>query len=94
MALDFLTIQSMSAECERLFSGAGRMVTPCRNRLDACTISISQVLIDELDPLFYLYPKKRNFNNSSLRATATRKATARFTIKAVCSCMAEKGVQL
>ena len=60
MALDFLTIQSMSAECERLFSGAGRMVTPCRNRLDARTISMAQVLrswlraglIDELDPLF------------------------------------------
>ncbi|KAK8092683.1 restless-like transposase [Apiospora kogelbergensis] len=60
MALDFLTVQSMSAECERLFSGAGRMVTPCRNRLDARTISMSQVLrswlaaglIEELDPLF------------------------------------------
>lgn len=60
MALDFLTIQSMSAECERLISGEEHMVTSCRNRLDAHTISMSQVLrswlrgglIDELDPLF------------------------------------------
>ena len=28
MALDFLTIQPMSAECERIFAAAGRMVTP------------------------------------------------------------------
>ncbi|RYO84488.1 hypothetical protein DL764_009320 [Monosporascus ibericus] len=30
MALDFLTIQPMSAECERLFSAAGRMVNESR----------------------------------------------------------------
>jgi hypothetical protein len=30
MALDFLTIHAMSAECERMFSAAGRMVTPIR----------------------------------------------------------------
>jgi hAT family C-terminal dimerisation region len=60
MALDFLTIQPMSAECERLFSAAGLMVTPQRNRLEAHTIGICQVLrswlragiIDELDPIF------------------------------------------
>ena len=60
MALDFLTIQPMSAECERLFSAAGLMVTPQRNRLEAHTIEICQVLrswiragiIDELDPIF------------------------------------------
>lgn len=60
MALDFLTIQSMSAECECLFSGTGCMVTSCRNRLDARTILMAHVLrswlraglIDELDPLF------------------------------------------
>jgi hypothetical protein len=59
MALDFLTIQPMSAECERLFSAAGLMVTPLRNQLEANTIEICQVLrswlragiIDELDPL-------------------------------------------
>lgn len=60
IALDFLMIQPMSAECERLFSAAGLMVTPQRNRLEAHTIGICQVLrswlragiIDELDPIF------------------------------------------
>ncbi|KAM5529824.1 hAT family dimerization domain protein [Fusarium oxysporum f. sp. phaseoli] len=60
MALDFLTIQPMSAECERLFAAAGRMVTPLRSRLDADIIGMCQVLrswlragvIDELDELF------------------------------------------
>ncbi|KFA68053.1 hypothetical protein S40285_09700, partial [Stachybotrys chlorohalonatus IBT 40285] len=28
MAMDFMTVQAMSAECKRLFSAAGRMVTP------------------------------------------------------------------
>ncbi|KAI8411800.1 hypothetical protein FOFC_08407 [Fusarium oxysporum] len=57
MALDFLTIQPMSAECERMFAAAGRMVTPLRNRLDADIIGMCQVLrswlragvIDDLD---------------------------------------------
>jgi hypothetical protein len=35
VALDFLTIQPMSAECERLFSAAGRMAVPSRSLLDA-----------------------------------------------------------
>jgi hypothetical protein len=59
MALDFLTIQPMSAECERLFAAAGRMVTPLRSQLDADIIGMCQVLrswlragvIDELDAL-------------------------------------------
>lgn len=34
----------MSAECERAFSAAGRMVTPLRNSLEAQTIGICQVL--------------------------------------------------
>lgn len=59
MALDFLTIQAMSAECERLFSAAGRMVTPLRSRLDADVIGMCQVLrswlregvIEDLDAL-------------------------------------------
>jgi hypothetical protein len=59
MALDFMTIQAMSAECERLFSAAGRMVTPQRNQLEASTIAICQVLrswlqagiVDEVDPI-------------------------------------------
>ncbi|KAM5529009.1 hAT family dimerization domain protein [Fusarium oxysporum f. sp. phaseoli] len=44
MALVFLTIQPMSAECERLFSAAGRMVTPLRSRLEAQVIGTCQVL--------------------------------------------------
>ncbi|KAM3519495.1 hypothetical protein MY4038_009771 [Beauveria bassiana] len=44
MALEFLTIQAMSAEYERLFSAAGRMVTPLRSRLDADIIGMCQVL--------------------------------------------------
>ena len=34
----------MSAQCERAFSVAGKMVTPLRNRLDAETIELCQVL--------------------------------------------------
>uniref|UniRef100_A0A0D2YIF5 HAT C-terminal dimerisation domain-containing protein n=1 Tax=Fusarium oxysporum (strain Fo5176) TaxID=660025 RepID=A0A0D2YIF5_FUSOF len=60
MALDFLTIQPMSAECERLFSAAGRMVNPLRYQLEAQIIGMCQVLrswlragiIHELDPFF------------------------------------------
>ncbi|KAM4060057.1 polyketide synthase dehydratase [Hirsutella rhossiliensis] len=37
-ALDLLTVAPMSAECERLFSVAGQMVTRLRSRLDALTI--------------------------------------------------------
>ena len=44
MALDFLTIRPMSAECERLFAAAGRMVTPLRSPLDADIIGMCQVL--------------------------------------------------
>jgi hypothetical protein len=59
MALDFLTVPSMSAECERLFSAAKRMVTASRKNLDADVISLCQVLrswyragiIKDLDPM-------------------------------------------
>ncbi|KAG7420561.1 hypothetical protein Forpi1262_v016237 [Fusarium oxysporum f. sp. raphani] len=59
MALDFLTIQPMSGECERLFSAAGKMVSGLRTNLDAEIIAICQVLrswyraglIKDLDPL-------------------------------------------
>ena len=54
-----MTVQAMRAECERLFSAAGRMVTPFRNRLEASTIAICQVLwswlqagiVEEVDPM-------------------------------------------
>ncbi|OAQ58462.1 hypothetical protein VFPBJ_11682 [Purpureocillium lilacinum] len=49
----------MSAECERLFAAAGRMVTPLRSRLDADIIGMCQILrswiragvIEDLDVL-------------------------------------------
>jgi hypothetical protein len=44
MALDFLTIQAMSAECKRAFSSAGKMVMAERNKLKVKTIAICQVL--------------------------------------------------
>lgn len=44
MALDLLTVAPMSAECERLFSVAGQMVTRLRNQLDASTIGLCQTL--------------------------------------------------
>ena len=59
IALNFLTVSSMSAECERLFSAAKRMVTALRRNLDADVISLCQVLrswyragiIKDLDPI-------------------------------------------
>jgi hypothetical protein len=44
MALDFLIIQPMAAECERVFSAAGNMVVAIRSRLDTEVIRICQVL--------------------------------------------------
>jgi hypothetical protein len=66
MLLDFLTIQPISAECERLLAAAGRMVTPLRSRLDADIIGMCQVLrswpragvINDLDVL--LFPTEKN----------------------------------
>lgn len=59
MALDVLSIPPMSAECERLFSVTGQMVSPFRTRLEASTIGITQTvrswvrngLIDSADSL-------------------------------------------
>jgi hypothetical protein len=44
MALDVLTVPPMSADCERLFSEAGQMANPQRNRLSAETISLFHTL--------------------------------------------------
>jgi hypothetical protein len=44
MALDLHTVLPMSAEVERLFSVTGHMVTPLRNRLQANTIALCQIL--------------------------------------------------
>jgi hypothetical protein len=44
MALNFLTIQPMSAKCERAFSAAGRMAINLRGNLDASTIGVCQIL--------------------------------------------------
>jgi hypothetical protein len=42
--MDFMTIQPMSAECERVFSAAGNMVLPRRAHLNAVIIGACQVL--------------------------------------------------
>lgn len=42
MASDLLSIPTMSAETERSFSSAGKMVTPLRTRLDRHTIGMAQ----------------------------------------------------
>jgi hypothetical protein len=44
MALDVMTVPAMSAECERLFSAVGLMITAIRNRLDASTVGLVQIL--------------------------------------------------
>src|ERR1700756_104785 len=44
MAVEILSVQPMSAECERLFSSSGLMVSPLRTRLEATTIGIAQTL--------------------------------------------------
>ncbi|KAJ6439221.1 restless-like transposase [Purpureocillium lavendulum] len=65
MALDFLSIPPMSAECERLFSAAGRMVAPIRSRLEANIIGMAQCLrswlrsglVDELGSVLLATPE-------------------------------------
>jgi hypothetical protein len=57
----------MSAECERLFSAAGKMVSGLRTNLDAEIIAICQVLrswyhasiIKDLDPLLKSHLKSK-----------------------------------
>jgi hypothetical protein len=44
MAVEILSIPAMSAECERLFSSGGLMVTPLRSQLEASTIGLAQTL--------------------------------------------------
>ncbi|RWA03211.1 hypothetical protein EKO27_g11894 [Xylaria grammica] len=66
MALDVLTVQSMPAECERLFSAAGQITSPLRSALDAMIIGICQVLrswlragvIKDLDPVLLSLDEK------------------------------------
>ncbi|KAK2926757.1 HAT, C-terminal dimerization domain [Fusarium oxysporum f. sp. vasinfectum] len=45
MALDLLSVPPMSAECERLFSVAGQMVSPLRTRLEASTIGMTDAKV-------------------------------------------------
>ncbi|KAK8036735.1 hypothetical protein PG994_015232 [Apiospora phragmitis] len=60
MALDFLTIQSMSAEYERLFSSAGRLLDDSRSSLGITIVAFSMTLrswyragiIRDIDPIF------------------------------------------
>ncbi|KAG7410120.1 putative AC9 transposase [Fusarium oxysporum f. sp. raphani] len=84
MALDFLTIQPMSAECERLFSAAGRLVTPLRSRLEVDIIGMCLVLrswlqakiIDDLDPLFV--PTQIEVESSARSKAGARESMASF----------------
>jgi hypothetical protein len=43
MAFDVLSVPGMSAEVERIFSQAGRLITDARNRLSDDTIEACQV---------------------------------------------------
>ena len=82
MALDFLTIQSMSAECKRLFSATGQMVVPQRSSLLAQTIGMCQVLrswyragiVCNLNPLFLsIVEEKRQLDTVNLSDDEFRK---------------------
>ena len=44
MAIDIFCVPCMSAECERLFSTAGLMVSDLRSRLHASTIGLAQTV--------------------------------------------------
>lgn len=44
MAMDFLSVQSMSAECERLFSSMGKMISADRSCFDAVMVGVCQCL--------------------------------------------------
>jgi len=87
MALDFLTVQAMSAECERLFSASGRMVSPHRTVLDAEIVSMCQVLrswyraglIQQIDPLLLSIQEEEelvNLQSCDDDETMKMKATA------------------
>ncbi|RYP70591.1 hypothetical protein DL769_004913 [Monosporascus sp. CRB-8-3] len=85
MALDVLTVQSISAECERLFSAASQMTTPLRSQLDSLIIGMSQVLrswfgagiITDLDPVLQSttendeYTKISRIEDDQLKAWTT-----------------------
>ncbi|KAI8416748.1 hypothetical protein FOFC_03061 [Fusarium oxysporum] len=97
MALDFLTIQPMSAECERLFSAAGRLVTPLRSRLEVDIIGMCLVLrswiqakiIDDLDPLFV--PTQIKVESSARSEAGARESMASFLGRARELAEEEKG---
>ncbi|KAM5529795.1 hAT family dimerization domain protein [Fusarium oxysporum f. sp. phaseoli] len=74
MALDLLTVPPMSAECERLFSTTGRMVTKSRNRLDA---SLDSLVVGSADPkrkAFLKGPQTRNWTSFIKAITADGRA--------------------
>jgi hypothetical protein len=56
MALDFLSIPAMSAEVERLFSSAGRMITAERASLDAKIIGIVKLYGHGIYRVLSLFP--------------------------------------
>jgi hypothetical protein len=74
----------MLAECERLFSAAGRLVTPLRSRLEVDIIGMYLVLclwlqakiIDDLDPLFV--PTQIEVESSARSEAGARELMALF----------------
>ena len=49
MALDTLTIPAMSAECERLFSAAGRLLNSSRSSLDIVIASMCMTVAERVE---------------------------------------------
>ncbi|KAG7405007.1 hypothetical protein Forpe1208_v015507 [Fusarium oxysporum f. sp. rapae] len=95
MALDLLTVPPMSAECERLFSTTGRMVTKSRNRLDAISIHIHAIFTNvswsvvDLNPGYNPYDgpggslvEPTACSAATTMASATEKHTGMETSKA------------
>jgi hypothetical protein len=99
MALDFLSIQLMSAECEYLFSAARSMVLPLRYRLKAQVIRTYQVLrswlrasiIRDLDPFFVSVAKEKDNLKIAHTTDDELQEWATAWLENVVECHQEKG---
>lgn len=80
MALDILTVPSMSAECERLFSIAKHMITSVRSNLDADIIEMRQVLrswyragvVTTIDPILLDWIEEKERREQALKDEVER----------------------
>jgi len=85
MALDVLTVQSMSDECERLFSAAGNVQTERRSKLDMRMVATSMALrswyragiVRDIDPM--LLSVTEEVENQLLEGMGHREAERRTT---------------